>query len=164
MKKIFSLIFLLMLGLGLNSCTTRVMDYTILSTRNVDLTGSKYLVQSPDLVKGYDTVAYILIIPTGRLSIKDAIDDAINKVPGCVALANVKIYQTAVPLILVNTVSYVVEGNPIIDKRILNAFQKVGKKDIPSKYIYSYYDEKKKDFVVKYLSKEEYTQLKKQLK
>ncbi len=159
MRRFFLLIPLI--GLILSSCTSRVMDYTLLSTKDVNFVGSKYFLKAPESVKGKDTAVYIFVIPTSKLDIKEAIDDAIEQVPGCVALADVVVYQRTIPLILINTTSYIVKGTPIIDKRLLRTPRRTSK--LPSKYIYGIYDEKNKKFKVSYLSKSEYEKLKQKL-
>jgi hypothetical protein len=160
MKKL--LLLLPIIGLIFSSCTSRVIDYTLLSTKNVNFEGSKYFMKAPEPVKGKDTAVYIFVIPTSKLDIKEAINDAIEQVPGCVALADVVIYQRTIPLILINTTSYIVKGTPIIDKRLLRVQKKSS--SLPSNYIYGIYNEKKKGFEISYISKEEYEKLKKKLK
>ncbi len=159
MKKMFLLIPIL--GIIFTSCTSRVIDYTLLSTKNVNFEGSKYFMKAPEPVKGKDTAVYIFVIPTSKLDIKEAINDAIEQVPGCVALADVVVYQRTIPLILVNTTSYIVKGTPIIDKRLLRNPRKAS--ILPSKYIYGVYDKKEKRFKVSYLSEKEYKNLKQKL-
>ncbi len=159
MKKIIFLIPLI--GMIFMSCTSRVIDYTLLSTKNVNFEGSKYFMKGPESVKGKDTVVYILVIPTSKLDIKEAINNAIEQVPGCVALSDVVVYQRTIPLILINTTSYIVKGTPIIDKRLLRNPKRASQ--LPSKYIYGVYNEKEKKFDISYLSKSEYEKLKQKL-
>ncbi len=159
MKKVFLLLPLM--AILFSSCTSRVLDYTLLSTKDVNFVGSKYFIKGSERVKGTDTAVYIFVIPTSKLDIKEAIDDAIEQVPGCVALADVVVYQRTIPLILINTTSYIVKGTPIIDKRLLRNPKRASQ--LPSKYIYGIYNEKSKKFDISYLSKSEYEKLKQKL-
>ncbi len=160
MKKL--LLLIPFIGIIFSSCTSRVIDYTLLSTKNVNFEGTKYFMKAPESVNGKDTAVYIFVIPTSKLDIKEAINDAIEQVPGCVALADVVVYQRTIPLILINTTSYIVKGTPIIDKRLLRTPKRTA--SIPSKYIYGIYNDKKKEFDISYLSEEEFEKLKRKLK
>ena len=76
MKQKILIFFLLVL----TACSTRVGDFTVISTRNIDMDGEYELVGSK--VKGKDMVPIITYLPLGSPSIEDAIDDALDSVEG----------------------------------------------------------------------------------
>jgi hypothetical protein len=100
----------------LTSCAVRVADCTIVSTKNVDFNRLAKAKLGQTRVKGEDCKIIILVIPAGVPNLKSAIDKAIETVPGCIALADVAVYQKSfyVPF-LIGTFGYAIEGTPIID-------------------------------------------------
>jgi hypothetical protein len=64
--------FLLLLSVG---CTTRIGDFTVISTKNCAVAVEK----SGQRVEGEDSVHIILGIPTGTPNLKTAVDNAIQK-------------------------------------------------------------------------------------
>ena len=70
-------------------------------------------------VNGEDMVHWIIIIPTGTVSIKEAVDRAIESTPGCVALLDGVIYTKFwwIPYIY-GQQSASIEGTPLIDPNI----------------------------------------------
>ncbi len=60
-------------------CTTRLGDFTVLSTKNVDVSGLK----PGDRFSGEDCVNYALgMIPLGSINYKNAMDQALEKGKG----------------------------------------------------------------------------------
>ena len=106
---------------------------------------------------GEDKVSIIIFIPTGTPNIKQAIDKAIQSVPGAVALLDGVITQKGwwIPYIYGET-SYIVEGTPLIDPKLATA-------EIPSKHIVCKFDKKGNVKELKYVSKEEYDLIKKKI-
>lgn len=97
-------------------CSTRLVDYTIISTKNIDLTRAAAFRRGDDRVAGRDQASIIIFIPTGVPDIKEAIDRAIESVPGAVALVDgVVRYQFFYIPYIFGKESYVVEGTPLID-------------------------------------------------
>lgn len=83
------LISTLVLAVLLGGCTIRMADLTISSTRNIDMSRMSEFKRGPRIV-GEDVAHIILFIPTQlQPNIEDAIDDAIDKVPGCIGLTDV---------------------------------------------------------------------------
>lgn len=106
--------------LVLSSCSYRVIDFTLISSKNVDITKCGSFIRGKDRVKGKDMVHWIVIIPTGTVDIKNALDRAIESTPGCVALLDGVIYGKFwwIPYIYgQHTVT--VEGTPLIDPSIV---------------------------------------------
>ena len=101
------------------SCTTRVADLTVASTKNMDLKHTAgytttYNVRS----KGEDKKHIIIFFPTGIPDMKEAIDNAIEKNgPNCVGLSNATLERKwlYIPFIY-GQESFVAEGDPIMRK------------------------------------------------
>jgi len=104
MKKKFFLFFLIVF-IG---CSTRIADFTIISTRNVDMDGNYELVGSK--VKGKDVTPIITYIPIGAPSIEDAIDDALDSVDGDI-MTDVTIRSNVLWFVYFGTHTYVVVGD-----------------------------------------------------
>lgn len=96
-------------------CSTRLVDFTMISTKNVDWSKAATFTRGDSRVVGDDLVHTIVIIPTGISTMKEAIDRAIEATPGAVALVDGVVYQKAyyIPLIYGQS-GYVVEGTPLI--------------------------------------------------
>lgn len=112
MKPALSLLFCVF---ALTGCTTRLTDFTVISTKNVDFSQLAKARRCSTRVKGKDTVHVIILFPTGVASMKEAIDKAIESVPGAVALVDGVLYHNwfYIPYIYGQD-SYVVEGTPLI--------------------------------------------------
>jgi hypothetical protein len=92
------------------------MDYTLLSSKNVELSKFPTYERGEARVEGKDTKPLIIIIPTGRPDGKEAIDRAIESVPGAVALLDgVLTYKYFYIPYIYGEYTYVVEGTPLID-------------------------------------------------
>lgn len=78
--------------LSLTSCSTRVFDCTIYSTKNIDISGARgYHVDRSTIVEGEDKGHIICFFPTRTPNIKEATERAITKAGAqCVALSDVK--------------------------------------------------------------------------
>ncbi len=66
---------LLAAAIGVTGCTARIADFTVVSSRNTLITEGR---PTGPRTKGQDCVPVILI-PIGQVSLKSAIDDAIDK-------------------------------------------------------------------------------------
>lgn len=99
-----------------SSCTTRLMDMTIATSKNIDLNNVQQYTTLPNArVKGEDTTHIVTVIPLGFPSVKEAIDRAVEQNgSNCVGLSNVVFYQTEwyIPLIY-GRVTVTAEGDPI---------------------------------------------------
>ncbi len=100
----------------LSSCSHRVLDFTLISSKNVDLSKGASFVRGKNRVEGKDMVHWIVIFPTGTVNIKEAVDKAIESTPGCVALLDGVIYTKFwwIPYIY-GQQSATIEGTPLID-------------------------------------------------
>jgi hypothetical protein len=93
-----------------------MLDFTLVSSKNVDLSKGASFVRGKNRVKGVDKIHLIVFVPTGSADIKDALDKAIESTPGCVALLDGVIYSKFwwIPYIY-GQQSATVEGLPLID-------------------------------------------------
>ncbi|HJQ84704.1 MAG TPA: hypothetical protein VKA21_11535 [Candidatus Binatia bacterium] len=99
----------------LGGCTTRIVDFTVISTKNVDWSQASSLQRAPSRVEGIDMVHIIIFIPTGQPNMKEAVDRAIEKVPGAVALVDGVVYSKGwyIPYIYGRS-WFAVEGTPLV--------------------------------------------------
>jgi len=121
MKKLkFSLFVLSLTALICSSCSHRVLDFTLISSKNVDMSKSSSFVRGKSRVAGKDMVHIIIIIPTGTINIKTALDRAIESTPGCVALLDGVIYTKFwwIPYIYGQSAA-TIEGLPLIDTSLV---------------------------------------------
>lgn len=113
MKKI-----LLAIGFSLilTSCTQRLFDFTIISTKNIEISKLASLQKMDKRVEGEDVAHLIIIVPTNTIRIDQAIDNTIESVPGCLALMDGVVYSKFwyIPYVYGQT-KYVVEATPLID-------------------------------------------------
>ena len=99
-----------------SSCTRRIMDFTLISTKNVELSKFPTYKRGTSRVEGKDTKSIIIFIPTGVPDAKEAIDRAIESTPGAVALVDgVLTYKNFYIPYIYGEMTYVVEGTPLID-------------------------------------------------
>lgn len=114
MKKALSLSALASVVLILGSCTHRLTDFTVISTKNVPLGIESTKIKKADTrVKGVDKSHIILFLPIGSPNMKEAIDKAIHQHPGCVGLADGVVKSSFWDAILYGQSSYIVEGTPL---------------------------------------------------
>ena len=102
-------------------CEHRMTDFTIISTRNVDLSQMGTYKKGAERVRGRDKLYTILVFKqSGDLNLKEAIDDALNQVPGTVALLDGVIYTKNWYLFpLWGEDSLIIEGTPLIDPNVI---------------------------------------------
>jgi hypothetical protein len=112
-------------SIALLGCSQRVLDFTVVSSKNVDLSKGADFKRGTARVKGEDMRHIIVFIPTGQPSAKTAMDKAIESTPGAVALADGVITSNAwwIPYIYGQT-KFEVEGTPLIDPNIEKTFKK----------------------------------------
>lgn len=94
------MVLALALGLGLlvlDGCATRLGDFTVLSSKNVDVSG----LRMGDRVSGEHCINKVFgMIPLGQVNWKEAMDDALEKAKGDVMVDIVLTMKTwAIPLI-----------------------------------------------------------------
>lgn len=157
MKKILQGITLSLaaaLVLALTGCKTRLTDFTVLSSKNVDFSKKDTFKRGPNRVTGVDEAYIIIFIPTGIPNIKTAIDRAIEGVPGAVALVDGVLYAENWWFIF-GANSYIVEGTPLIDPSLVEPAQAM-----KSNYMVSFYNGTTRQQELKYVDAKTYGALK----
>lgn len=122
-----SFILLVLVAFIFSSCSQRIFDFTMVSTKNVDLSKASTFKRSNTRANGEDGVYWFITIPLGFPNLKEAIDRAIESTPGAVALVDGVVYSKAWWAILTGYSSYVVEGTPLIDPSLA-----LNSKDMPT--------------------------------
>jgi len=112
MKKI---ILLSIIALIVSSCTHRLVDFTMISTKNIDFSDAGEFERADQRVEGEDRVYYLITIPLGIPNMEEAIDKAIEKTPGAIALVDGVVYSKSMWFVLTGYNSYLVEGTPLVD-------------------------------------------------
>lgn len=156
MNRRISAIIIFLCVIILSGCVTRLADFTLISTKNIDLTRGASFKRAQSRVTGEDSAAIIIIIPTGVPNMKTAIDKAIEGVPGAIALLDgvLSMRQWYIPPLFGET-AYIVEGTPLIDPALTAHSQ------LPSNRIISRLDKKGNVVETKYVTKAEYESVKK---
>ena len=100
----------------ITGCVQRIGDFTVASTKNMDVKDHTYRISTGNRVVGIDKAHIILFFPTGVPNMKEAMDAAIEKAPGAVGLSDVtiKIGNFYIPLIY-GEQWYEIEGTPILE-------------------------------------------------
>ncbi|MBL8012205.1 MAG: hypothetical protein JNN05_00010 [Candidatus Omnitrophica bacterium] len=122
MKRISQYVLIMLLLISSVGCTTRLVDFTLISTKNVDLTRAASFERGKSRVEGKDEASIIIFIPTGVPDLKEAIDRAIESVPGAVALVDGVLTRSSfyIPYIFGKD-TFIVEGTPLIDPKLASA-------------------------------------------
>lgn len=118
MKRISFLAGALLLLVGMSSCSHRLTDFTVISTRNVPLGNEAASLQKANQrVKGVDRAHTILFLPIGTPNMKEAIDKAIDKYPGAIGLVDGVVKSKGWSILVYGQSSYVVEGTPLYEAK-----------------------------------------------
>ena len=103
-------------------CVTRLGTFTVISTRNIEWSRAGEYQRNPRRVIGEDTAHIIIIIPTRmNVTIEEAVDNALNQIPGAVALVDVALRYTSfyIPYIY-GKMAYIIEGSTLIDPKLVS--------------------------------------------
>lgn len=119
LKLIKKLPILLTAGVLLTGCVTRITDFTVLSTKNIDLAKASDFKRATKRVAGEDQTFVIVIIPTGVPHVKEAVDQALQSVPGGIALVDGVVKRRNWWLIFGES-TIIVEGTPLIDPALIS--------------------------------------------
>lgn len=141
----------------LASCTTRLIDFTVLSSKNVDLSKAGTFERGKSRVEGKDVTYLILFIPTGIPNMKEAIDRALEKVPGAVALVDGVVSSKFIYFLVGGMNAYIVEGTPLIDPSLAQGIE------MESNFMYCRIDKNGEVESFEYVDEAEYNALKAQL-
>lgn len=128
--KYFKLKFVLLVIVAIvfSSCTHRVFDFTLISSKNVDLSKGATFEKGKQRVEGIDLAHWIIVFPTGSVNIKEALDKAIESTPGCVALLDGVVFSKFwwIPYIY-GQQSIIIEGTPLIDPSLASNYNNTPK-------------------------------------
>lgn len=138
-KKNLSILTAMLAVLTMTSCSHRLTDFTVISTKNVPIGNQPTdLVKGNQRVKGVDKTPMILCFPLGTPNLKEAIDKAIEKTPGAIALADGVVKSKYVNFFFYGYDSYIVEGTPLFPTDIPqnnytqgNVYQQTGNTGTP---------------------------------
>ncbi|WP_221412219.1 hypothetical protein [Dysgonomonas sp. 25] len=156
MKKLCYMAIVALSVLLLSSCTYRIVDFTIISTKNFDLSRAGSFYKGTNRIEGEDKKYIIIIIPTGIPNMKTAIDNTIEKCPGAVALVDGVVYSKSWWFLLYGEESYIVEGTPLIDPQL------AGNEELPD-FMYMELDKQGNVKKQQELSEQEYLTLRTKL-
>jgi len=154
MKKLF-------LGLAIfacilfTSCVSRLGAFTVISTKNIDWSRAAEYQRSNKRVEGDDICHIIIFVPTKmNITIEDAVDEALEKVPGAVALVDAVLRSRMfyIPFIY-GQEGYVVEGSVLIDPKLAVV------DDNAETTFYQGYFDKNKEFKISKLDKETFDEM-----
>jgi hypothetical protein len=125
MKKLSISIFI---SVVLTSCSHNLFNFTIVSTKNIELEKLSSLQKSSEKITGEDKSSIIIIIPTRKIKIDQAISNTIDGIPGCVALLDGVVYSKFwfIPYVY-GEQKIVVEATPLIDNTISKSQKKLPK-------------------------------------
>jgi hypothetical protein len=125
MKKLSIAVILSMI---LTSCSQNLFNFTIVSTKNIELEKLSSLKKSSEKTSDEDKSSIIIIVPTRKVKIDQAISNTIDGIPGCVALLDGVVYSKFwfIPYIY-GEQKIVVEATPLIDSTISISTQKLPK-------------------------------------
>ncbi len=113
MKKLF---FLSIASIILTSCSQNLFNFTLVSTKNIELEKLSSLEKSNEKTTGEDKASIIVFIPTRTIKIDQAITNTIDEIPGCIALLDGVVYSKFwwIPYIY-GEQKFVIEATPLID-------------------------------------------------
>ena len=116
MKKISLLVCAALL---LTSCSQDLFNFTIVSTKNIEFEKLGSFKKGSNKVKGEDVAHIIILIPTKRVKIDQAISNTMDGIPGCVALLDGTVVSKFwfIPYIY-GQAKIIVEATPLIDKSL----------------------------------------------
>lgn len=143
-------------GVLLSSCATRIGDFTMMSSKNVDLNRINTFKRTGEMVKGSDMrLSAILIFPLNpKYDLKKALDKALEKIPGSQVIVDVRIDVQKIPLILITLEGYVVSGTVLVDPDVVDASETT-----PDKPYLVMDTTDGENFTKRYISEEEYLTL-----
>ena len=128
MERIKMLVSMCAAVLVLSGCTSRLVDFTVISSKNVE--GLRFDPAGKGArVEGSDSVWWFLFIPLGQPNLKNAIDQAIESAgPGYDALIDGVVYGKFTWMLLTSRSGYRVEGTPVKSSTLkLSELQRNGK-------------------------------------
>jgi hypothetical protein len=100
----------------LGACTTRLGSFTVVSTRNIEWNRAAEYTRGGERVEGADTVHFILFISTkASIDMQTAVDDALDQIPGSVAIVDAVLALRSWSVLVYGQTSYIVTGSALVD-------------------------------------------------
>ena len=118
---VFTLITFVLIMFLCSSCSQRILDFTIVSSKNVELSKANTFVRGNMRVSKNDVSYIIILAPVGQINIKEAMDRAIESYTGCVALLDgvIRTKSFYIPFIFGRSAA-IVEGTPLVDPQFVS--------------------------------------------
>jgi hypothetical protein len=145
------LALVLAFGFSVTGCVSRLGAFTVISTKSIDWSRASQFTRSNQRVEGEDMYHIIIFVPTKfNITIEDAVDKALQKVPGSIALVDAVLRSKFfwIPYIY-GRQGYYIEGNILIDPNLALV-------DEDSLNYLVFYTEDGKDFLKVTVSEAEY--------
>ena len=158
MRKII-VVFALFASIVFTSCVTRLGSFSVISTKNIDWSRAAEYKRDNRRVDGEDSLHIIIFIPT-RMSVtlEEAVDKALEKVPGAVALVDAVLRSQSfyIPYVYGKN-AFIVEGNVLIDPKL------VANDDSNEIIYYQGYYDKNKEFKLSKIEKTQFNSIQKDI-
>ena len=100
---------IIILAIFITSCTARLGDFSVLSTRNVDIGGNYILVDRN--VEGVEKIPIIIFFPLGYPNVENAIDEALKSAGGDLMTDAVLTYEWFYIPYLYGEQKYIITGD-----------------------------------------------------
>lgn len=118
MKASKSLLVVALCAFMATGCSTHVGDFTVASTKNIDVRTGVHRIDDSVRVRDRDVAHIVIFFPTGLPNMKEAMDNAIEQKPGAVGLSNVTVKRGGFYIPFIYGQDYFeIEGNPIYEVR-----------------------------------------------
>jgi len=117
------LAMILAFGMTVTGCATRLGAFTVISTKSIDWSRASEFTRSNQRVEGEDKYHIIIFIPTKfNVTIEGAVDNALRKVPGAIALIDVVLKSKSfyIPYIY-GQGGFYIEGTVLVDPKLASA-------------------------------------------
>ncbi|MDR2796644.1 MAG: hypothetical protein LBB47_08045 [Spirochaetaceae bacterium] len=153
--KKFGLTLVILLALMTAGCATRLGAFTVISTKSIDWSRSSEFKRSNQKVEGNDIYHMIIYLPTKfNVTIESAVDNALEQVPGAIALVDAVLSSKRVDLLFYGNDGYYITGTVLIDPSLVSSNDTV-KETEETKFL-AFYTENGKNFTKKEISESEY--------
>jgi hypothetical protein len=106
-------------GIMVTGCATRLGAFTVISTKSIDWSRAAEFTRTNKRVDGSDIYHIIIVFPTKyNITIEEAVDNALEKVPGAIALVDAVLSRKEIYVVIYGQESFVVEGTALIDPKL----------------------------------------------
>ena len=118
-KEVFGIFLILAFGIVFSGCASvRLGAFTVVSTKDIDWSRAAEFQPDNRRTTADDSYHIIILVPTKQITIEDAVNRAIEQVPGGIALKDAVVRYKFFWLFLYGKSSYTVEGVVLIDPRM----------------------------------------------